>query len=306
MLFSRVFALSCDKPRPWTRRSPSACSLPRRSRRRGFVPTPAAAQSMSKTEAILGGPSALEALKAQQAGICRSLPARRSSPASLSYSRPNGHCRDPARSSGGQPRRRQRPPRHVRQRRAAGRPHAARCPLAPGRAWRRSAARPRPSPRRSAARMRSSGSKRSTGTSTSASSFTDDDPQYGRADVWSSGQRNAATAAAATARIMRSPSCRCCAAPGSPSAISIWWWSRTWSAAPITRSWSCAPPATCTCSTTAPTGCSIPRASRDYRPVLTFAAGATWTHGYRRLELRCNIASSDDSALTPAAKPRRD
>jgi predicted transglutaminase-like cysteine proteinase len=49
---------------------------------------PAAAQSMSKTEAILGGPSALEALKAQQSGM--PLPAREMlRPASLSYARPS-------------------------------------------------------------------------------------------------------------------------------------------------------------------------------------------------------------------------
>ena len=48
---------------------------------------PAAAQSMSKTEAILGGPSALDALKAQQSGM--PLPAREMlRPASLSYARP--------------------------------------------------------------------------------------------------------------------------------------------------------------------------------------------------------------------------
>ena len=48
---------------------------------------PAAAQSMSKTEAILGGPSALDALKAQQSGM--PLAAREMlQPASLSYARP--------------------------------------------------------------------------------------------------------------------------------------------------------------------------------------------------------------------------
>lgn len=48
---------------------------------------PAAAQSYSKAEAILGGPSALEALKAQQNGTpVTALPAPR--PAAYSYSRP--------------------------------------------------------------------------------------------------------------------------------------------------------------------------------------------------------------------------
>jgi predicted transglutaminase-like cysteine proteinase len=40
----------------------------------------------------------------------------------------------------------------------------------------------------------------------------------------------------------------------------------------------------------------------DYRPVLTFAAvGATWTHGYRIQRAPMNIASSEKPALTPAA-----
>jgi predicted transglutaminase-like cysteine proteinase len=48
---------------------------------------PAAAQPYSKTEAILGGPSALDLLKAQQSGVpVSALPAPR--PASYSYSRP--------------------------------------------------------------------------------------------------------------------------------------------------------------------------------------------------------------------------
>jgi predicted transglutaminase-like cysteine proteinase len=40
---------------------------------------------------------------------------------------------------------------------------------------------------------------------------------------------------------------------------------------------------------------------RDYRPILTFAAGATWTHGYRVQQPAVNIASAQDSVLTPAA-----
>jgi predicted transglutaminase-like cysteine proteinase len=40
----------------------------------------------------------------------------------------------------------------------------------------------------------------------------------------------------------------------------------------------------------------------DYRPVLTFAATGSWTHGYRVKPARMNIASaSDDAELTPAA-----
>ena len=52
------------------------------------LPSPAAAQSYSKTEAILGGPSALDLLKAQQNGTpITALPVT-PKPASLSYSRP--------------------------------------------------------------------------------------------------------------------------------------------------------------------------------------------------------------------------
>jgi predicted transglutaminase-like cysteine proteinase len=40
----------------------------------------------------------------------------------------------------------------------------------------------------------------------------------------------------------------------------------------------------------------------DYRPVLTFAAGGSWTHGYRLNTAPVNIASaSEDPELTPAA-----
>jgi predicted transglutaminase-like cysteine proteinase len=40
----------------------------------------------------------------------------------------------------------------------------------------------------------------------------------------------------------------------------------------------------------------------DYRPVLTFAATGSWTHGYRVKSAPMNIASaSDDPELTPAA-----
>lgn len=43
-------------------------------------------------------------------------------------------------------------------------------------------------------------------------------------------------------------------------------------------------------------------AVRDYRPVITFAAaGSSWTHGYRVRRAPINIASARDSALSPAA-----
>jgi predicted transglutaminase-like cysteine proteinase len=40
---------------------------------------------------------------------------------------------------------------------------------------------------------------------------------------------------------------------------------------------------------------------RDYRPILTFAAGATFTHGYRVHRAPVNIASAEEKPLTPAA-----
>lgn len=46
---------------------------------------------------------------------------------------------------------------------------------------------------------------------------------------------------------------------------------------------------------------------RDYRPVLTFAAAGTWTHGYRR-STPVTVAAVDDSspaALAPAAETQR-
>jgi len=39
----------------------------------------------------------------------------------------------------------------------------------------------------------------------------------------------------------------------------------------------------------------------DYRPILTFAASGTWTHGYRVQSAPVNIASNDVQPLNPAA-----
>jgi predicted transglutaminase-like cysteine proteinase len=39
----------------------------------------------------------------------------------------------------------------------------------------------------------------------------------------------------------------------------------------------------------------------DYRPILTFAAGGTWTHGYRVREAPVEIASNEVQPLVPAA-----
>ena len=47
---------------------------------------------------------------------------------------------------------------------------------------------------------------------------------------------------------------------------------------------------------------------RDYRPVLTFAAGGTWTHGYRVRSTTVDIASADRpvaAPLAPAAENQR-
>lgn len=40
---------------------------------------------------------------------------------------------------------------------------------------------------------------------------------------------------------------------------------------------------------------------QDYRPIFTFAANATFTHGYRVHQAPVNMASAEDAPLTPAA-----
>ena len=40
---------------------------------------------------------------------------------------------------------------------------------------------------------------------------------------------------------------------------------------------------------------------RDYRPILTFAVGGTWTHGYRIHETPVTIASADQTVSSPVA-----
>ena len=40
---------------------------------------------------------------------------------------------------------------------------------------------------------------------------------------------------------------------------------------------------------------------RDYRPILTFASNATFTHGYRVHQAPVSIASAEESSITPAA-----
>ena len=41
----------------------------------------------------------------------------------------------------------------------------------------------------------------------------------------------------------------------------------------------------------------------DYRPILTFSASGTWTHGYRRHSAPVQIAAADVQPLTPAGGP---
>jgi hypothetical protein len=42
---------------------------------------------------------------------------------------------------------------------------------------------------------------------------------------------------------------------------------------------------------------------RDYRPVLTFNAAGSWTHGYRRTIAPVEMASAVSSAATTALAP---
>ena len=44
----------------------------------------------------------------------------------------------------------------------------------------------------------------------------------------------------------------------------------------------------------------------DYRPILTFASNATFTHGYRVQQAPVNIANAEDSSPTPAADTSAD
>jgi predicted transglutaminase-like cysteine proteinase len=44
----------------------------------------------------------------------------------------------------------------------------------------------------------------------------------------------------------------------------------------------------------------------DYRPILTFASNATFTHGYRVNQAPMNIASAEDGEITPAADTSAD
>jgi hypothetical protein len=89
-------------------------------------------------------------------------------------------------------------------------------------------------------------------------------------------------AAAAIARILRSPSAPCCAPPAFADKDLYLVVLKDLCAAPTMPCWWFAPPAASWCSTTAPTGSSIRARCQDYKPVLTFTAGHAYTHGYRR------------------------
>ena len=266
------------------------------------IQTPASAQPMSKTEAILGGPSALEALKAQQSGT--PLAARPLRPSALSYSRPAAVAamlRDrPAVSPGV----------------ANGRPdifgsvalRVGRTPL--DARWNRvehgsvggsaaafAAALRGKDPFERLEAVNWYVNKRVR--------FTDDDRRYGRADIWSTanetlnrGRGDCEDYAIAKLAMLR----RAGIADRDLYLVVV---------KDLVRR--------------ADHAVLVVRAAghmyvldngtdrlldsesiSDYRPILTFAAGATYTHGYRRLEAPMNIASSDGSALTPAANTALD
>ena len=186
--------------------------------------SPAAAQSFSKTEAILGGPSALEALKAQQSGRPFAAPARTISqpamqPASLSY-RPmvSAVFRDRPMVSPGV---------------VNGRPdvfgtvalRVGRTPL--DARWHKVEYSP---VRGTAARFADTLRGKDTVERLEAVNwyvnkrvrFVDEFGPVRPARRMGRRQRHACAAAAAIARISPSPSCRCCAAPESPTATFIW------------------------------------------------------------------------------------
>ena len=260
--------------------------------------SPAAAQSLSKTEAILGGPSALEALLAQQSGTA--VPVRPTlQPASLTYSRPqviSAVLRDrPAVSPGvdnGRPDifgsvalRVGRTPLDARWRRVA---HSG---VGGSAAVFAASLRDKDSVERLEAvnwyvnkRVR----------------FTDDDRQYGHGDVWASanetlsrGRGDCEDYAIAKLQMLR----RAGIADRDLYLVVV---------KDLVRR--------------ADHAILVVRAGghmyvldngtdrlldtesiQDYRPVITFAAmGATWTHGYRVQHAPVNIASAQE-ALNPAA-----
>ncbi|MFL6774379.1 MAG: transglutaminase-like cysteine peptidase [Sphingomicrobium sp.] len=269
----------------------------------GSLAAPAAAQSMSKAEAILGAPSALEALKAQQNGVAVA-PRPALQPASLSYSRPSvvpAILRDrPAISPGV----------------ANGRPdifgsvalRVGRTPLdarwhrvehtSVGGAAAAFAAGLRgkdPFERLEAVNWYVNKRVR----------FTDDDRQYGRGDVWSTanetlnrGRGDCEDYAIAKLAMLR----RAGLADRDLYLVVV---------KDLVRR--------------ADHAILVVRAAghmyvldngtdrlldsesiADYRPIITFAAGSTFTHGYRvRLQAPLNTATAENPAPTPAADTAR-
>jgi len=263
--------------------------------------SPAAAQSFSKTEAILGGPSALDALKAQQSGV--PVTARPTlTPASLNYSRPQivpAIVRDrPATSPGV----------------ANGRPDVfGSVALRVGHTqldarWQRVAHSPVGGAAATyAASLRGKDAfERIEAVNWYVNKrvrFTDDIRQYGRKDVWSAanetlnrGRGDCEDYAIAKLQMLR----RAGIADKDLYLVVV---------KDLVRR--------------ADHAILVVRAAghmyvldngtdelldtesvSDYRPVITFAAvGASWTHGYRVRPM--NIASSKEPALTPAADTGR-
>ena len=267
--------------------------------------TPAYAQSMSKAEAILGGPSALELLKAQQAGTPLAARPATLQPASLSYARPNvvpAILRDrPAVSPGV----------------ANGRPDIfGSVALRVGRTfldsrWHRVEHAPVGGAAATfAAGLRGKDSfERLEAVNWYVNKrvrFTDDDLQYGRADVWSTanetlgrGKGDCEDYAIAKLAMLR----RAGIADRDLYLVVV---------KDLVRR--------------ADHAILVVRAAghmyvldngtdrlldsesiADYRPILTFAANATFTHGYRvREPAPLNIATAATASLTPAANTAAD
>ena len=182
--------------------------------------SPAAAQSFSKTEAILGGPERARGVErsAERPALCRFCS---SGDAACLAVLPADGFRSVSRSSHGQPRSRQRPPRRFRDRGASRRPHAARRALAQGRIF--AGPRDRGALRRNASRQGQGRAAR--GGQLVRQQARPLRRRFGPVRPRpTSGPPQAirSPAAAATARISPSPSCRCCAAPESPTATFIW------------------------------------------------------------------------------------
>ena len=259
---------------------------------------PASAQWLSKSEAILGGPSALEALKAQQAGL--SVPARPAlQPASLAFSRP---AAVPAAL-------RDRPP--VSPGVANGRPdlfgsvalRIGRTPL--DARWHRvEHAAVGGAAATFAASLRAKDAfERLEAVNWYVNKrvqFTDDDLQYGRADVWSTanetlkrGRGDCEDYAIAKLAMLR----RAGIADRDLYLVVVKdLVRRADHAVLVVRA------AGHMYVLDNGTDALLDSESiADYRPILTFAANATFTHGYRRVQAPLNIASSTAAALTPAA-----